>query len=295
VGGKFYKDPLFYGTLGVQVMFTAISNDEHRRRRAPLNHFFSRRAVLELEDIVQEKVQKLCRRVQEALGAAKPIDLRAGTRAVSIDVITEYAFDNCWDHLDDDNFGSWYSEAVRDTTTVWWTFQPLPVLLRLMHALPEDFARKMSPAMNGWIDSVVVRNLIPSSIVREPPLRANRLKQRTREYVMEVYKQFEAGIKPKRRTIFHELLDPATVDEETWDRPSVESLSGEALSICTAAAETAGNAMETAAYHVVTNQHIYDALKKELRDAFPDPNADLDFTTLEKLPYLTGVVKEGQR
>ena len=53
--------------------------------------------------------------------------------------------------------------------------------------------------------------------------------------------------------------------------------------------------MEMAAYHVVTNSDIYDKLKKELHEAFPDPNTTLDYNTLEKLPYLTGVVKEGQR
>jgi cytochrome P450 len=254
-------------------MFSAIGNDEHRRRRAPLNHFFSRRAVFDLEDIVQEKVKKLCRRIQESLDVSKPADLRAGTRAVSIDIITEYAFDDCWNHLVVDDFAAWFSEAVRDTGVMWWIFQQFPVLLKPMQSIPEDYARKMSPAMNGWISCVV----------------------RSREYVMKVNEQFKAGIKPSRRTIFHELLDPSSTDEETSPLPSVERLYGEALSFCTAAADTTGNAMEMAAYHVVTNLDIYDRLKKELREAFPDPSTDLDYATLEKLPYLSGVVKEGQR
>jgi len=112
---------------------------------------------------------------------------------------------------------------------------------------------------------------------------------------MGVQKNFAAGIKPKRRTIFHELLDPTTTDEETPILPTLESLSGEALSFCTAAADTTGNAMETSAYNVVASPKIYEALIKELREAFPDPNAELDLVTLEKLPYLTGVVREGQR
>jgi hypothetical protein len=156
MGGRFYKDPLFYDALGVPVMFTAISNDEHRRRRAPLNHFFSRRAVLNLEDIVQEKVGKLCRRVRESLIAGKSSDLRSGLRAVSIDVLTEYAFADCWSHLDAPDFNAWFSEAVRDTGVMWWTFQQFPVLLKPMQSMPEDFARKMSPAMNGWMDCIVV-------------------------------------------------------------------------------------------------------------------------------------------
>jgi cytochrome P450 len=238
-----------------------------------LNHFFSRRAVLDLEDIIQEKVKKLCRRVQESLDAGKPADLRAGTRAVSIDILTEYAFDDCWNHLDVEDFAAWFSEAVRDTSVMWWTFQQFPALLKPMQLMPEDYARKMSPAMNGWMDCIV----------------------RTREYIMRVNEQFKAGIKPNRRTIFHELLDQTSTEEETPSPPSVDRLNGEALSFCTAAADTTGNAMEMAAYHVVTNPDIYEKLKKELRDAFPDPSTDLDYTTLEKLPYLTGVVKEGQR
>jgi cytochrome P450 len=274
VGSKFYKDPLFYSALGVEVMFTAIANDEHRRRRAPVNHFFSRRAVFDLEDIVQDKAGKLCRRVQEALDAGKPVDLRAGTRAISIDVMTEYAFDDCWNHLDVDDFHAWFSEAVRDTGVMWWTFQQFPALLKPMQSMPEDYARKMSPAMNGWMDCV----------------------DRARGYVMKVNEQFMAGIKPKRRSVFHELLDPVDVDGETAaPPPSIERLAGEALSFCTAAADTTGNAMEMAAYHVVSNSDIYDTLRKELVTAFPDPTASLDYATLEKLPYLTGVVKEGQR
>jgi cytochrome P450 len=94
--------------------------------------------------------------------------------------------------------------------------------------------------------------------------------------------------------LFQSISSPST-DEETSSHPSIERLYGEALSFCTAAADTTGNAMETAAYHVVTNLDIYDKLKRELLEAFPDPSTDLDYATLEKLPYLTGVVKEGQR
>jgi cytochrome P450 len=63
----------------------------------------------------------------------------------------------------------------------------------------------------------------------------------------------------------------------------------------TAAADTTGNAMTMAAFHIVTNPIIYGRLILELREAFPDPTAELSFTELEKLPYLTGIIKEGQR
>jgi len=188
-------------------------------------------------------------------------------------VLTEYAFADCWDHLAAPDFNAWFSDAVRDTGVMWSNFQQFPPLLAALQALPDDFARKMSPAMNGWIDCTV----------------------RTREYIITVQRNFAAGIKPERRTIFHELLDPTTTEEETPIPPTLESLSGEALSFCTTAADTTRNALETSAYYVVSNPHIYHALVQELRQAFPDLSSELDYITLEKLPYLTGVVKEGQR
>lgn len=77
--------------------------------------------------------------------------------------------------------------------------------------------------------------------------------------------------------------------------PTVNDLVDESFSICTAAADTTGNAMTMAAFHVVTNPVIYQNVIRELREAFPDATAELSFTELEKLPFLTGVIKEGQR
>jgi hypothetical protein len=44
--------------------------------------------------------------------------------------------------------------------------------------------------------------------------------------------------------------------------------------------------MEMAAYGVLKNPGILEKLRQELLEAFPNPNADLSFIKLEKLPYL---------
>jgi hypothetical protein len=44
--------------------------------------------------------------------------------------------------------------------------------------------------------------------------------------------------------------------------------------------------MTVAAYHVVNNPVIYKKLRAELKTAFPSPDSRLNFTELEKLPYL---------
>jgi cytochrome P450 len=66
----------------------------------------------------------------------------------------------------------------------------------------------------------------------------------------------------------------------------VDQLTDDAFIIVAAASDTTGNAMTVAAYNIVSSHTIYDKLKKELGEKFPDGNAKLDFVTLEKLPYL---------
>jgi hypothetical protein len=87
-----------------------------------------------------------------------------------------------------------------------------------------------------------------------------------------------------RRTIFHELLTPKP--EVDYVVPPIHYLKDEVVSILAAASDTTGNSMTVAAYNVIKNPAIYQKLVAELKEAFPDPNARLEFTKLERLPYL---------
>ncbi len=153
IGGKFYKDPVFYSGTGDEYSgFATISNEDHRRRRAPLDPFFSRRAVLELEGVVQDKVAKLCRLVGEGIAQAKTVDLHAAFRAVSMDVITEYAFDDCWNQLDLPDLGQWFSDMGMNIGVTFWTMQQFPFLLKPMKAMPPWAVRRLGPAMSDMLD-----------------------------------------------------------------------------------------------------------------------------------------------
>jgi hypothetical protein len=67
------------------------------------------------------------------------------------------------------------------------------------------------------------------------------------------------------------------------------------FAILTAAADTSGHAMSIITFFVVSNPDIYRTLTAELKAALPGRTANLDYLTLEKLPYLTAVIKEGLR
>ena len=50
-----------------------------------------------------------------------------------------------------------------------------------------------------------------------------------------------------------------------------------------------------ATFHLISQPNILRNLKAELEKEIPDPNSSTLLTTLEQLPYLTAVIKEGLR
>lgn len=119
---------------------------------------------------------------------------------------------------------------------------------------------------------------------------------------MECVGQIE-GVKEKmkdgkdlgRQTIFTTLLTDDEGKPDGYRVPSTWALKDEAYSVLVAAADTTGNAMTVAGFNILHNQDIYQKLVDELEAQFPDRYAELPFTELEKLPYLTAVIKEGLR
>ena len=147
VGSKYAKDPRYYDAFGMEyASFTSCPNELHRLRRGPLNKFFSRAAVLELQSIVQEKADKLCALITKNSKAGEMLDIHHGCRAVSIDVITEYMFNKCYNLLGTPDLGANFFELVRGIGPALWVFQQWPEL-SLMNGLPPWILKRMSPPL----------------------------------------------------------------------------------------------------------------------------------------------------
>lgn len=94
-------------------------------------------------------------------------------------------------------------------------------------------------------------------------------------------------------TVFSEMLKGDLPPAEKKDR----RLQDEAQLIIGAGLSTTGWALSVATYYILSNPEVLAKLRKELKDAIPEidrsnPTAALEWTELEKLPYLTGVNKE---
>lgn len=133
VGTKFTKDPAFYGCSFVSPlsMFTTQDNALHRARRSILAPLFTRARVLELERIVQNKVSKLCNRMQNLLALPLPVDIYHAVRCILLDIITEYAFDNCRNLLDTPDFAAAALDGAKKGQPHLWQLQQFPWIVKL--------------------------------------------------------------------------------------------------------------------------------------------------------------------
>lgn len=157
VGSKYSKSADFYRAFGSNsAAFTTPSNEAHRVRRAALNPLFSRKMVLELEDVVQAKAQKLYSRLTDALSAGTALDLHHGFRAVSVDVITDYAFDNCYNLLDLADFGVDFFAMVRGLGPAFWFFQQWPFTQTIAYKIPLWLAKILSKPLGSFLQMQAV-------------------------------------------------------------------------------------------------------------------------------------------
>jgi hypothetical protein len=88
----------------------------------------------------------------------------------------------------------------------------------------------------------------------------------------------------QRNTIFQKCLASRFLAAED---KRVDRLAQEAFTIVVAGGEATARVLATASFHIVANKHrVLSLLRLELETAFPDPDAELDLKTLEKLPWL---------
>ncbi len=131
--------------------FGTTSNELHRVRRAVINPVFSRKAVLQLEHIIQEKTAKLVSRMKGLVIQGKSVDLHHGYRALSVDVITDYSFDNDYQQLDSPTFASDFYEMTGELLARGWVLQAFPFLLPLSNMITLGMAKTLNRALYEFL------------------------------------------------------------------------------------------------------------------------------------------------
>lgn len=125
--------------------FSAISHDLHRRRRAPFNPFFSRASVQKLEYMIKDVVGQLCSRLEGFRETKEPVNLRHAFAAVTMDVITDYAFGTSYKCLDEPDFAPIWPDSVDSVSEQSHLNKQMPWILSLMRQTPLWIVERMNP------------------------------------------------------------------------------------------------------------------------------------------------------
>jgi cytochrome P450 len=91
-----------------------------------------------------------------------------------------------------------------------------------------------------------------------------------------------------QHTVFDDFLDSSLPQSEKEKGP----LTQQAVAIWSGGWDTVGFALTMGTYQLLQNPDIMERLYNELKEAWRDPNEAPDIAILDKLPYLTAVLKE---
>lgn len=108
---------------------------------------------------MHQKADRVISRLQAALDSTGGFDLHDPFRAVSIDVITDYAFDNSYEFLDQEKFGREFFDIVRGFGPATLFFQAVPGLRKLALSVPLWLGRLVNEHLESMMAHRQVRSL----------------------------------------------------------------------------------------------------------------------------------------
>jgi hypothetical protein len=119
----------------------------HRQRRAALNPFFSKQQIYRLQPMLSHMVEKLCGRIDEFQKSGQPMPMRPVYMCLTTDIVTLYALNKSWNHLDSSDFSPFWVETIKATGSVGAIAKHFPWLITFMKTLPIWLLRKLNPGL----------------------------------------------------------------------------------------------------------------------------------------------------
>ncbi|KAI0306863.1 putative P450 monooxygenase [Multifurca ochricompacta] len=273
LNNKWDKDHRLYRATDLDSFFGSPRYPEVELRRAVFNPLFSKSAILKTQHLFYERLDVFCDALRAQNLAGKSSNLSLGFKCFSADATSLYCFGACFDQT-----------LLRDFNA--------PLLVAMEQSLPSFSLRKHFNVI-VW----VVRNfsdhplmsIFPSTI-RSLCLLYKILDSQAKKIICDP-QQLE---KAPPSNILPKLLN----HEVTNRRPVITTkhiLRESQVLFCAWSSHVIGTALMTGTYHILHNQEMRERLLGELLTVWPDLNQPPRYDTLERLPYLTAVVKETLR
>ncbi|KAF3402712.1 Trichodiene oxygenase [Talaromyces pinophilus] len=268
---KVNKDAGSTGAFGVPTATAAtVDHDLHRARRGYITKYFAKRNMSTLEPIVQERLDRLCGRIDERLKTGQPLNLDACFSALTADVITRRFYGNDFNYLGSPDFRFVIRNAFMGFTQMYHLAIFMPLAVNILKSMPLSVIRLIAP----------------------PVAELQQLKEDIAE---NGYRKFHAGkwdAEEKKSVIVSSLNDESIPPAER----TVDRLVDEGTVILLAGTDTSSRSLAITMFYLLNNPHCLARMRHELETSLPLNKGHVyPLAQLEKLPYLTGVIQEGFR
>ncbi|KAI3319149.1 cytochrome P450 family protein [Xylariaceae sp. AK1471] len=249
----------------------------HRKRRKPLEPFFSRLGVTRLEPMVAEVCEKLIiGRFESFKGTGRVVRLDHAFLAFAGDVISRLCMDNPRSLVDDAEFAPDYFNLFQTVIKSLPLFMALPWLIRLVQLIPENILMKLDPRSQQFNKFRLMTESHIDATKREKAASGSKDTSMTGAPV----------------TIFRHLVNSDLPPSEL----SRERLSKEAQVLLGAGTVSTARTLDFITYYIIANPAIRKRLTEEVGEVMEGyPAKKPTWAQLEKLPYLQAIIKEGLR
>ncbi|KAI0468968.1 cytochrome P450 family protein [Xylaria cf. heliscus] len=252
-------------------------HDLHRKRRKPLEPFFSRLGVTRLEPMVAEVCENLVvKRLESFRGTGKIVRLDHAFLAFAGDVVGRICMDNPRNLVEDPEFAPDYFNLFHTVIKSLPLFMAFPWLIRLVQLIPESLLLKLDPRSQEF----------------------NKFRLMSERHIDHA-KQEKAASGSKDTslmggpvTIFRHLVNSDLPASEL----TRERLSKESQVLLGAGTVSTARTLDFISYYIMANPAIRERLTEELKNDMEGyPEKKPTWSQLEKLPYLQALIKEGLR
>ncbi|KAJ5629520.1 cytochrome P450 [Penicillium herquei] len=244
----------------------------HKIRRNSLAPFFSKRNILTLEGLIVKKVEQLCDVIETHVSTGTPVNLSDLFFAFSNDVVTNFLFSHQVNVLGDEKNAATLRHNSHNLLQGTHLNRHFPWIPDLMESLPQFISKPMMPS--GLLDMHELFGRVNKELVTIIEEKSNPVQK--------------TGNPMRKKSVYEAVLD----DPNLPDSPkALKRLQEEGSLLVLAGAESPASTLNVIFFHLLSNPNILSKLRAELKTV-PSPAS---WTELDKLPYLSAVIEEGNR
>ncbi|KAF7852941.1 hypothetical protein EAF04_010818 [Stromatinia cepivora] len=269
----YLKDPGFYKTIGATESFLAITDpQEHRIQRHKVSSLFSTKAVDTMAPRILVIAQKAAQCMITNERQQRPIDMHQLSRSFSADILFEILFDQPQNILGSQEKSPELLQSLDAFLNHLWIIKSFPIIGWLAFNMPQSLAQKVVPGFKSFRNNC--EKWVQAAIDRQNFCKAT-------------------GTHPSSNTIFDLLL--AANSDDDYSTRTLPELVDDAFMLVVAGTDSAGNTIANAIYYILADPSISDKLFNELQDNGITSLDSFDCRLVQRLPYLTAVLKETMR